>query len=84
MVREEDGAAVFFRPDGSRLEVASPAPPGTDRDPWLTSNIDGTDATLPCSIATRCWDGEPLDVVWAVDVLRAHRELRAERDDGEA
>jgi hypothetical protein len=70
VVRAEDGTAIFFRPDGSRLEVAPPAPSGTRRDSWLKSNVDGTDTTRACSFFAHYWDGEPLDLVWVVDVLR--------------
>lgn len=85
VVRTGEGTAIFFRPDGIRLEFAPPAPICIYRDPWLKSNINGMNACLPRSIDSRCWDGEPLHLVWAVDVLRsAHREERGERDDRQA
>jgi Domain of unknown function (DUF222)/HNH endonuclease len=81
VVRTGDGIAIFFRPDGTRLEVAPRFQSGTDRDPWLRPSIDGVNATVLRSTVSQCWDGEPLDLVWAVDVLRGHGEQRTERDD---
>jgi hypothetical protein len=65
------GAATFYRPDGTQLAVTHPPPPGAEtvRQP-IAHPPFGADAIGPYT-ATPRWQGERLDVVWAIDVLRA-------------
>jgi hypothetical protein len=65
VIRGDDGALTFYRPDGTRV-VAAPAMPQCGNDDadahWqVTKRLD----------AASCWDGTPLDIGWALDVLRS-------------
>ena len=58
--RNDDGDAVFRRPDGRRVDVSPPLR-------W-----NGAHA-LPVGVngrSLRCWDGTPMNVGYAIDVLR--------------
>ncbi|MGE0812700.1 MAG: DUF222 domain-containing protein [Vicinamibacterales bacterium] len=59
---DRDGATVFRRPDGSGIEAAPrmPLTPGDLQRP-----------AAPRRLPT--WDGTPLDVAWAVDMLRSRQ-----------
>jgi hypothetical protein len=75
--READGAVSFFRPDGVRLDPVPPPPDWRVSDP---EPLGPTEARLraagitvgPRTCAPLC-DGQRMDVVWAIDVLRIPR-----------
>jgi hypothetical protein len=73
-----DGAALFIRPDGRRLDVV-PAPnawSAADQGEPLAGPLGPTTARLAAAGITinhrtpSCWDGTPFNVGWAIDVLR--------------
>jgi uncharacterized protein DUF222/HNH endonuclease len=66
-----DGELDFRRPDGRLLpEVPSTSPPPAD--PVATIHEEHAALGLTIHARTSCarWPGEPLDVGWAIDVLR--------------
>jgi hypothetical protein len=67
VVRHPDGTTTFVRPDGMPLDAA-PAPPRWHpvwhEAPLLTLGI------LPTLTTPPTWDGTPLNIAWAIDVLR--------------
>ena len=65
--RDVMGNLTFMRPDGRAIEVC-PQPPA-DRRPLPDA---GNAAAL------RCWDGTPLDVGYAIDVLWSQYRRRAQ------
>ena len=54
---DADGGFTFVRPDRTPVQEAPPLPP-----PGLTAPRPAT--------AIAVWDGTPLDLAWAIDVLR--------------
>ncbi|MEQ1911240.1 MAG: DUF222 domain-containing protein, partial [Vicinamibacterales bacterium] len=80
-----DGSLIVHRPEGRPLEVA-PVLPSWDREPALHVADEPAQASghplLPVTArlasagimitarSVAVWDGTPLDVVWAMDVLR--------------
>jgi hypothetical protein len=75
VVRAPDGAFVFFGPDGERLDEA-PAPARwcaqETADPLAptAARLAAAGVTIGPHTTTPCWDGEPFDLGWAIDVLR--------------
>ncbi|MCY4026758.1 MAG: hypothetical protein OXH75_10665 [Acidobacteria bacterium] len=74
-----DGNARFLRPDG-RLLVAAPPPPA-----WTGPALEPTNRRLAASgnaidprTAMPAWQGERLDLDWAVSVLWQPRRKRRE------
>ncbi len=63
-----DGGWVFHAPDGRRVPNVPPAPlpAGTEE-----CSVPASDITWDESLAIPVWDGTPLDVAWALDVLYA-------------
>jgi hypothetical protein len=61
VARDPDGTMTFVRPDGMRLDAA-PAPPR-----WQPAWHEAQPLT-PGTPPT--WDGTPLDIAWAIDILR--------------
>jgi len=72
IARDDDGTPIFYRPDGTCVEIAPVLPPTC-----LTAASVTVD---PCA-ATARGDSAPLDVAWAIDVLRADRDCK-HRGDG--
>ena len=71
VVRDDDGALAFYRPDGTRLEVAPALP---------QCGNDDADAHWPVTkrlYAAPCWGATPLDIGWALDVLPGGSRRRA-------
>jgi hypothetical protein len=66
--RRPDGAVTFTRPDGRPLEVS----PGL---PHLSTTWHDAAAVVPEPMPV--WDGARFDVVYAIDVLYAPRDLSA-------
>jgi hypothetical protein len=61
VIRQPIGTTTFVRPDGMPLETA-PAPPA-----WHPAWHEAPPLTLG---TPPTWDGTPLDIAWAIDVLR--------------
>ena len=64
IVRGDDSALTFYRPDGTRMDAAPAMPP---------CGNDDADARWPATThldAAPCWDSPSLDIGWALDVLR--------------
>lgn len=61
-----EGGWVFHRPDGQHVPNVPPLPAGTGTPSALASDIAWDE-----SLAIPVWDGTPLDVAWALDVLYA-------------
>jgi hypothetical protein len=64
VIRGDDGALTFYRPDGTQVEAA----PALAR-----CGNDDADASWPTTKrldAPPCWDSTPLDLGWVLDVLR--------------
>jgi 5-methylcytosine-specific restriction endonuclease McrA len=70
VARRPDGALAFRRPDGRPLPEV-PAPAAVPGDPVETLRTCHDSQGLRIGARTACaeWLGEPLDVVWAIDVL---------------
>jgi hypothetical protein len=72
IVRQHEGTPAFYRPDGTRVENA-PAMPQWDRSVDHGNSIAHVTA---CCVPLEPYgtmpydDGAPLDVAWAIDVLR--------------
>src|SRR5437867_513043 len=68
--RHADGALTFRRPDG-RLLPDVPPPPAVPHDPAraLRSRNEASGLRLHARTACPGWQGEHLDVGWAIDVL---------------
>ena len=68
--RGSDGALTFRKPDG-RLLPDVPLPPAVPRDPAETLRASNEALGLRPHARTACpgWQGERLDVGWAIDVL---------------
>src|SRR5712691_5607009 len=68
--RQADGTLRFMRPDG-RLLPDVPPPPAVPKDPAQAIRATNEAAGLRLHARTACpgWQGERLDVVWAIDVL---------------
>jgi hypothetical protein len=66
MVQRDDGTPVFYRPDGTCVEAA-PRTHHRDGDPSIPLHADSI-VVGPLTAMTR--DYAPLDVGWAVDILR--------------
>lgn len=60
--RTDEGAVVFRRPDGRRVEVA----------PLLTWSGRSVVPTGVSGRSLRTWDGTPFNVAYAIDVLHPH------------
>jgi hypothetical protein len=79
VVRDRDGTVTFVQPDGVRLDAA-PAPVRAADEgaaplgPTL-ARLETAALTVAPHPSSSLWDGEPLDIVWAIDVLR-EREAR--------
>ena len=74
VVRAEDGELVFYRPDGTCIEMA-PAMSCSEKEPerplgLVSSSGATTRVTMGPSTTTSCADDRPFDVGWALDVLR--------------
>lgn len=74
MVQGDDGTPVFYRPDGTCVEVA-PRTHHRGADPSTPTHADSI-VVGPCTAMTR-GDDAPLDVGWAVDILRDSPVRRA-------
>jgi Domain of unknown function (DUF222)/HNH endonuclease len=75
--RQPDGALQFRRPDGQPLpEVPPPTAVPADPVHFLRARHDADGLVLHAHTATPGWLGEPLNVVWAIDVL--HPRARGE------
>lgn len=63
-----EGGWVFHGPDGQHVPNVplAPLPAGTDE-----CSVPASDITWDESLAIPVWDGTPLDVAWALDVLYA-------------
>jgi hypothetical protein len=61
IVKRDDGTPMFYRPDGTLVEIA-PATHRADDDD--DDSLGSTAATMPAG------DCAPFDVAWAIDVLR--------------
>jgi hypothetical protein len=74
--RQPDGALRFRRPDGELL-LDVPPPPAVPRDPVhaLRARNEATGLSLHAQTSRPGWQGERLDVGWAIDVLHP-RALR--------
>ena len=57
VLRHEDGALTFRRPDGTILEAAPALP--------VSCSSVGASSADDLSV----WDGTPFDLAWAIDVL---------------
>ena len=57
---DADGSLCFQRPNGARLAAAPPMPVDDLR---LDEHVAHLETPIPV------WDGTPLDLVWAMDVL---------------
>ena len=70
VAREADGALEFRRPDGRPLPHVI-APPATPRDPARALAVQHEALGLQIHARTACptWDGERLDIGWALSVL---------------
>jgi hypothetical protein len=71
--RGRDGAVIVWRPDGTRLEAAPAAPLCAERAVRIARPDDQVAVTGGASRRSTVplvWNGECLDVVWAIDVLR--------------
>jgi hypothetical protein len=73
VIRESDDSVTFRRPDGARL-VPAPAPPMwalLDPDPLGPTGRRLREAGIAIDART-CMpgDGQPIDIGWALDVLR--------------
>jgi len=70
VARGPDGALAFRWPDGRPLPDV-PAPAAVPTDPVATLRVDHEAQGLYLTARTGLpgWLGEPLDVVWAIDVL---------------
>ena len=81
IVREGDGALIFRRPNGWAIPDV-PEPPAVPTDPEGTLRDENVALGLTLSSETMrpLWLGEPLDVVYAIDVL--HPRALAARPDG--
>jgi hypothetical protein len=68
--RTPDGALEFRRPDG-QLVPEVPPPPDVPADPVknLRAHNDAAGLVLHARTAMPSWQGERLDVAWAIDVL---------------
>jgi 5-methylcytosine-specific restriction endonuclease McrA len=68
--RRPDGTLLFRRPDGQLLPDVPP-PPAVPHDPAPVLRARDEAAGLHLHARTACpsWQGERLDVVWAIDVL---------------
>jgi hypothetical protein len=68
--RQPDGSLRFMRPDG-RLLPDAPTPPAVPHDPVQTLRATNEALGLRPHARTACpgWQGERLDVGWAIDVL---------------
>jgi len=68
--RQSDGALRFRRPDG-RLLPEVPPPPAVPSDPVeaLRAQHDAQGLRLDARTARPSWQGERLDVGYAIDVL---------------
>jgi hypothetical protein len=77
VMRDRDGAVVFTRPDGTRLDAIAPPPRwiGPQGDPLqpTTTRLAAAGISIGPHSAAPHWGGEPFDVGWAIDVLRAPR-----------
>jgi hypothetical protein len=81
MVQRDDGMPVFYRPDGTCVQIA-PATRGGDQDGTgrglaAACPVAPTIAIGPYTAMAR-GDHAPVDVVWAIDILRQspHRDLK--------
>jgi hypothetical protein len=71
--RRRDGTIVFFQPDGARLDMA-PALSCAERRTLLAPAFDHVataGVSNPPGMVPPVWNGEPLDLAWAIDVLRS-------------
>ena len=70
VARGPDGALQFRRPDGRPLpDVPAPAAVPADPVAALRSQNAAEGLRLHARTGLAGWLGEPLDVVWAIDVL---------------
>lgn len=67
-----EGGWVFDAPDGRRVLNVPPAPEPAGPD---ERTVAASEITWDESLAIPVWDGTPLDVAWALDVLYATGEL---------
>ena len=71
MARGPSGEWTFVRPDGRALPDAPDPPEWADHTLPLTSTMrGGAGLAIDLDRPTPVWDGTPLDVAWAVDILR--------------
>jgi hypothetical protein len=90
--REPDGELSFRCPDGRLLpEVPPPAVVPADVVPALRDRHEAQGLRLHARTGCPSWQGEPLDVVWAIDVLHPLAQARSaiageetERDENHA
>jgi len=70
VARGPDGMLAFRWPDGRPLpDVPAPAAVPADPDATLRANHEAQGLRLTARTGLPGWLGEPLDVVWAIDVL---------------
>ena len=68
MTSTAEGEWLFHAPDGRRLLNVPPAPEPAGAE---AGSALGSDIAWDESLAIPVWDGTPLDVAWALDVLYA-------------
>jgi hypothetical protein len=73
IAQRDEGTPMFYRPDGTCVEIAPAVPRGHQdvepRGPTAGRLIASSVATGPCTAMAR-GDRAPLDVAWAIDILR--------------
>jgi 5-methylcytosine-specific restriction endonuclease McrA len=74
--RHSDGELCFRRPDGRLLPDVPPPPPAVSHDPSEALRARNEVLGLRLQARTACpgWQGERLDVGWAIDVLHPRAE----------
>ena len=73
--RSQDGTLRFRRPDGHTVpDLPPPAPVPADPVGALRERSEGAGLRLDARTTCPEWDGEPLDLGYALDVLHPERE----------
>jgi hypothetical protein len=73
IVQRDEGTPVFYRPDGTCVEIAPATHRGDhDVDPWGPTAAHLTAPSVPANPYTTMphGNGAPFDVAWAIDLLR--------------
>ena len=82
--RRADGELELFDPQGWLIEAAPPMPdPGEDALAALISHLDEAGVVVNPLDTLPSWDGTPLDLGYAIDVLWRPRE-EVSPEDGSA